>query len=84
MGVLAHEILTLKHPFYPSNGAFAVLIHRIQNCLYDASLLAMAPYSSELKSIVGSSGLLAIDPSSRLTLADVMASPALRADAGPR
>ena len=41
VGLLAHEILTLRHPFL--GGSFAVLLQRILACDYDKERLEDAP-----------------------------------------
>jgi len=71
VGVLAHEILTLRHPFL--GGSLAHLLRKIAACDYDATLLAAAPYSDELKA--GSSNLLRVDPAARATLEELLMRP---------
>lgn len=78
VGVLAHEILTLRHPFLGLS--LAHLLRRIAACEYDRSLLARAPYSDELKAC--STDLLHLAPATRLTLGALLSRPLLAELAG--
>lgn len=71
VGLLVHEILTLRHPFH--GGSLAVLFQRIVACGYDHQQLADAPYPDELKVVASSSELLHVDPRKRLTLEALLA-----------
>lgn len=73
VGLLAHEILTLEHPFH--GVSLAALLKRIVNCEYDTQLLAEAPYPEELKVIASSGELLHTNPAKRLTLEALLARP---------
>ena len=74
IGLLAHEILTLHHPFVGTS--LAVLMQRILRCEYDEGRLAAVPYPDELKAVAGRNGLLHVDASMRLTLSELSAEPA--------
>jgi len=75
IGLLAHEILTLHHPFVGTS--LAVLMQRILRCEYDEGRLAAMPYPDELKAVAGRSGLLHVDASMRLTLGELLAKPSI-------
>ena len=77
VGLLAHEILTLHHPFAgaPGSGSLARLLQRICACEYDRGLLLNAPYPPELTVVAGSDMLLHVDPEKRLTLEDLLQQP---------
>ena len=49
VGLLAHEIITLRHPFL--GGSFAALLRRIMACDYDKQRLAESPYPDEIKRV---------------------------------
>ena len=66
VGLLAHEILTLRHPF--EERSLATLLKRIAASDYDRSLLAAAPYPQALKQVASGEELLHQDPAQRLTL----------------
>ena len=77
VGVLAHEILTLKHPFV--GRSLAALLRRITLCEYDRQRLAEAPYPDELKSVASDAELMHLDPNQRLTLTELLSRPAFKA-----
>ena len=56
VGLLAHEILTLKHPF--CGGSLAVMLQNIVAGKYDRRPLAEAPYPQELKNVATGEELL--------------------------
>jgi serine/threonine protein kinase len=74
VGVLAHEILTLKHPFGDSN-SLGHLLQRIVKCDYDRAALDEAPYHDALKDVASGSALLHVDQSQRLTLQEMLSWP---------
>lgn len=80
VGILAHEILTLHHPFAsgPGGASLARLLQRILECEYDRQLLVNAPYPEELKMVAGGDALLHVDPKKRLTLEELLARPAFK------
>mmetsp|Transcript_53938 Transcript_53938/g.124181 ORF Transcript_53938/g.124181 Transcript_53938/m.124181 type:complete len:161 (-) Transcript_53938:272-754(-) len=71
IGLLAHEILTLHHPF--NHGSLAVLFQRILRGAYDVQTLATAPHPTEVKAVASGEGLLCIDPKQRMTLEQLLA-----------
>jgi len=73
IGLLAHEILTLRHPFM--GVSMAVLMQRIASGDYDEQLLADAPYPEEIKVVASAKGFLHADPKQRLTLKELLAQP---------
>ena len=66
VGLLAHEILTLRLPF--AANSLATLLRQILSGEYDRSLLVRAPYPVALKAVASPAELLHIDPTQRLTL----------------
>lgn len=79
VGILAHEILTLHHPFSAS-GSLAQLLSRITDGQYDRSHLARAPYPEAIKAVASSVNLLHVDPVKRLTLPAMLEWPVFRVD----
>ena len=73
IGLLAHEMMTLQHPFHGTS--LASMLQRILVCDYDQELLANAPYPEELKVVASSHELLHVDPTKRLTLTELLARP---------
>ena len=71
VGLLAHEILTLRHPFL--GHTLAGLLRRILTCDYDEQLLRDAPHPEEVKRVATKEELLHIDPEKRLTLHSLLA-----------
>ena len=76
VGLLAHEILTLKHPF--CGGSLAVMLQNIVAGKYDRRPLAEAPYPQELKNVATGEELLCADPKKRLTLEALLARPTFK------
>ena len=74
VGVLAYEILTLRHPF--TGRSLAALLRRITMCEYDEVRLREAPYPDEIKVVASGAELMHLDPSKRLTLAELLGRPA--------
>ena len=77
VGLLALEILTLRHPFM--GGSLAALLRRIVSCDYDETPLQRAPYPDELKVVATPNELLHIDPKKRLTLEELLQRPTFKA-----
>jgi len=73
VGLLAHEIATLGHPF--EHDSLAALLKQILACEYDEARLARAPYPEELRWIASREGLLHPDAAKRLTLKALLAMP---------
>ncbi len=78
VGLLAHEILTLRHPFV--GGSLAALMQRILHCQYDTKLLDESPYPEELRLVASRDGLLHVDPTKRLQLEEMLARPAFQVE----
>ena len=71
VGLLAHEILTLRHPFM--GGSLAAMLRQIVEGSYNRQYLRDAPYPDELKAVASAEQLLHVDPSKRLTLDELLA-----------
>lgn len=76
VGLLAHEIFTLHHPF--TSSSLAGLLDLILTCHYDDERLARAPYSTEAKSVASRDGLLHVDKDKRLRLETLLEMPTFR------
>ena len=77
VGLLAHEIITLRHPFL--GGSFAALLRRIMACDYDKQRLAESPYPDEIKRVASDQELLHLDAAKRLKLGDLLSRPTFKA-----
>jgi len=77
VGLLAHEILTLRHPFANAS-SLASLLQKISTCSYDRRRLENAPYPEDVKAVASSEQLLHPDPDARATPGEILARPAFK------